>query len=296
MQRTITFFAPSNGKMRDILRNRFSARFCTFLKGEEGRIVCDGTSATGRTLVTKGQEITVRFSEEVKPPKTVCPLPLSVLYEDEDLIAVHKPRGVASLSTFGYENSNVISALFARNPNYNYHVVTRLDKDTEGVVLVAKSGVVHSLLQSLGGELKKIYLARGEGVISKPFTVDAPIARGSDVTRVISLTGQRAITRFAPISIMEKDSHPPCTLVAALPVTGRTHQIRLHLAYAGHAAVGDTLYGRGVGAYNSGQNLACYLLCFPHPVTGERVQIVANWLSFMQKETLPAAEQLLTLF
>lgn len=292
MQRTITFTAPANGKMRDILRNRFSARFCTFLKGEEGRILHCGTPATGRTPVNKGEEITVRFLEEVKPPKTVCSLPLSVLYEDEDIIAVHKPRGVASLSTFGYESRNLISALFARNPHYNYHVVTRLDKDTEGVVLVAKSGVVHSLLQSLGGELKKIYLARAEGVISAPFTVDAPIARGEDVTRVVSVQGQRAITRFAPLK-----TDVASTLVAALPVTGRTHQIRLHLAHAGHAAVGDTLYGKGVGAYNSGQRLACYLLCFPHPVTGEKVQIVANAPSFCGEEcALPLAEKLLSLF
>ena len=279
MERVITFTAPHSGKMRDVLRNRFSARFCTFLKKEEGRILHLGAPATGRTLVSAGDEVTVRFCEEIRPPKKAAALSgalaLTVRYEDEDIIAVHKPRGVASLSTFGYEETNVISALYAQNPHYNYHVVTRLDKDTEGLVLVAKSGAVHSLLQALGTDLKKEYLAEAEGMFSRPVTVDAPIARGADVTRVISAAGQRAITQILPLH-----SAGGRTYLCALPITGRTHQIRLHLSYIGHPVCGDTLYGRGVGAYNSGQHLACYRLTFPHPVTGKTVQITDSLPSF----------------
>jgi pseudouridine synthase len=206
-------------------------------------------------------------------------------------IMLNKPDGVVCATRDGL-SSTVLELLPQEFRRKGLFPAGRLDKDTEGVVLVAKSGVVHSLLQSLGGELKKIYLARAEGVISAPFTVDAPIARGEDVTRVVSVQGQRAITRFAPLK-----TDVASTLVAALPVTGRTHQIRLHLAHAGHAAVGDTLYGKGVGAYDSGQRLACYLLCFPHPVTGEKVQIVANAPSFLGEEcALPSAKKLLSLF
>ena len=273
MERIITFSAPFSGTLRDVLRRRFSARFCTFLKKEPGRIAVNSLPATGRTKVRAGDEITARFSEEKSARVSPCDLPLSVVYEDEDLLVVDKPQGVATVMTFGFEQKNLLGALYARADEYNYHVVTRLDKDTTGLVLVAKSGVAHSLLAAAPPD--KIYLAEAEGIVPKPVTVVITQGRGEDVTRMVKKGGQRAVTKFRPLSYAGGN-----TLLAVCPKTGRTHQIRLAAKVLGHPLAGDTLYGSGEGSYNGGQHLCCYQLRFLHPVTAAVVEIRAKIPSF----------------
>ena len=273
MERVITFTAPFSGALRDVLRRRFSARFCTFLKKEPGRIAVNGIPATGRTKVRPGDEITARFAEEKSARVAPCALPLSVVYEDEDLLIVDKPCGVATVRTFGYEQNNLLGALYARADNWNYHVVTRLDKDTSGLVLVAKSGVTHSLLSA--ASIEKTYLAEAEGIVPKPVTVDVTQGRGEDVTRVVVKDGQRAVTRFLPLSYADGN-----TLLAVYPESGRTHQIRLAASVLGHPLTGDTLYGSGEGKYNGGQHLCCFRLRFLHPVTAAPLEITAKPPSF----------------
>lgn len=268
MERIITFSAPFSGKMRDILRRRFSARFCTFLKSEPGRIFLSGVAVTGNAQVNSGEKITVRFFEEAHPLPP-CDLPVFVLYEDEDVLVVEKPQGVASVSTFGYERKNLLGALYHYRPEGSFHIVTRLDKDTAGAVLVAKSGVCHSLLQRSG--VDKTYYALCEGTITKKVTVDAPIRRAGDVKREVSVLGKPSVTEILPVEVRGEN-----TLVKVFPKTGRTHQIRVHLAYIGHPIVGDTLYGSGKGAYNGGQLLFCKELRFLHPVTGKEIKVSAE--------------------
>ena len=271
--RAFSFSAPFTGKVRDVLRNRFSARFCSFLKKELGRVAVNGIPVTAITQVTAGDTVTVRFSEPKSEKLPPCQVPYAVRYEDEDVLVVEKGKGIPTVYGFGHENNNLLGALSADYENANCHIVTRLDKDTQGLVLVAKTGVMHSILQAEG--VNRTYLALLTGKLNKPVRVDAPIARGTDITRVPAYDGKPSVTDFFPEKTVGEN-----TLCKVVPLTGRTHQIRVHAKLLSHPLVGDTLYGNAVGAYNGGQALICYELTFRHPVTGELVTVTAKNLDF----------------
>ncbi len=271
--RAFSFSAPFTGKVRDVLRNRFSARFCSFLKKELGRVAVNGTPVTAITKVNAGDMVTVRFSEPKSEKLPPCALPYAVRYEDEDVLVVEKGKGIPTVYGFGYENNNLLGALSADYEDANCHIVTRLDKDTQGLVLVAKTGVMHSILQAEG--VNRTYLALLTGKLTKPVRVDAPIARGTDITRVPARDGKPSVTDFFPEKTVGEN-----TLCKVVPLTGRTHQIRVHAKLLSHPLVGDTLYGYAQGAYNGGQALICYELTFRHPVTGERITVTAKNVDF----------------
>ncbi len=272
--RTFSFSAPFSGKVRDVLRSRFSARFCSFLKKELGRVAVNGAPVTALQRVNAGDTLTVHFSEPKRDKLPPCTVPYAVRYEDEDVLVVEKGKGIPTVYGFGHENNNLLGALSADYENANCHIVTRLDKDTRGLVLVAKTGVMHSILQAEG--VQRTYLALLTGKLTKPVRVDAPIARGADITRVPAYGGKPSVTEFFPEKAVGEN-----TLCRVIPLTGRTHQIRVHAKLLSHPLVGDTLYGSGVGAYNGGQALICYELTFRHPVTGTRITVTAKNCDFL---------------
>ncbi len=267
--RTFSFDAPFSGKIRDVLRNRFSARFCSFLKKELGRVTVNGVRVTAMDKVCAGDKVTVCFSEPKSEKIPPCTVPFSVRYEDEDVLVVEKGAGIPTVYGNGHENNNLLGALSAAYPSANCHIVTRLDKDTRGLVLVAKTGVMHSILQAEG--IERTYLALLTGKVNGRVRVDAPIRRAEDITRIPDYAGKPAVTEFIPLRAVGEN-----TLCEVKPLTGRTHQIRVHAKLLSHPLVGDTLYGTGVGAYNGGQKLCCYRLRFIHPVTGKEVVVTAN--------------------
>ncbi|MBE7091138.1 MAG: hypothetical protein E7363_04405, partial [Clostridiales bacterium] len=164
--RTFSFPAPFAGKVRDVLRSRFSARFCSFLKKELGRVAVNGTPVTAIAKINAGDTVTVRFTEPKSEKLPPCQVPYTVRYEDEDVLVVEKGKDLPTVYGFGYENNNLLGALSADYPNANCHIVTRLDKDTQGLVLVAKTGVMHSILQAEG--VNRTYLALLTGKVTKP--------------------------------------------------------------------------------------------------------------------------------
>lgn len=228
--------------------------------------------------VEPGDCITVQL-EESQPQYPAEDGPLGILYEDDHILAVDKPAGMLihpSRSKNDGTLANLVAGYYRRigQPGA-FHPVTRLDRDTFGIVLVAKNSHIHSLLQS--GDLQKVYHALVFGTMPAPKgTIDAPIARKPlpSLLREISPEGKASRTEYRVLQVLEGYSK-----VSLLPITGRTHQLRIHCAWVGCPILGDPQYGNDASeALSEGFGLHSQLLCakelaFTHPITGEKVHI-----------------------
>lgn len=194
--------------------------------------------------------------------------PLHVLYEDEYLMVVRKPVGMPSIPNRRYPYhtlANVLMAYFEMHqiPS-TVHLVSRLDKETGGIILVAKSRRIHSLLSN---QFERRYRLLVDGKMEGEGVIDAPIDKYPDsLKRGVFLTGKRAVTHYHVIQGGQEMS-----LVEAVLETGRTHQIRVHFAHLGHPLIGDRLYGKAHPRFQ-GQALYSYYLSFIHPITLEKMQ------------------------
>lgn len=261
----VTYTPPKEKFLRDILRDLFSGRQIDRLK-KQGSITLNGEPVRADRRIGQGETLCFFFPEESPPDCLVEAADLTPVYEDEDYLIVDKGRGIACMPTGGKSIFNGLRFLF---PNTNFHVITRLDKDTSGLVLLAKSSLAASKMRRV--TVEKVYEALAEGEVGSPITVDAPIARRErSIVRFVSGGGKPAITIVTPVRFDGKNTLVECKLL-----TGRTHQIRVHLAYIGHAVVGDTLYGHGSGEYNGGQRLVCRRLQFVQPFTKKEVFVTS---------------------
>lgn len=217
---------------------------------QDGRVTVGALVPKARYLVETGDLITVR----VPPPQPtdVQPetLPLSVIYEDADVIVVDKPAGMVVHPAYGHRSGTLVNALLAHCPDLagiggslRPGIVHRLDKDTSGLLVVAKNDAAHHLLSEQFKERRvhKTYLALTEGILSAAHgVIDAPIGRDPlhRQRMAVQTRGREAQTEYQVLEYF-----PAHSFVSAEPITGRTHQIRIHLAYIGHPIVGDRVYG-----------------------------------------------------
>lgn len=204
-------------------------------------------------------------------------LPVSVLYQDAAIIAVNKPPGMVVHPTYRNWSGTLLNALLWHvrdQPGIRPSIVTRLDKDTSGLVLAALTPEVQATIQkdAAGGRVKKEYLALVQGRPSEAAgTISLPLARSPEDRRLVVVTpeGARCETRYEVVSAIGDRSLLRCELI-----TGRTHQIRVHLAASGWPIVGDPVYGSRDDAIGR-QALHAWRLSLPHPVTREPVVFVA---------------------
>ncbi|MCZ0756152.1 RluA family pseudouridine synthase [Anoxybacillus sp. J5B_2022] len=256
--------------VRDFLKEQqISKTALTDIKFHGGAIEVDGKPVTVRHLLRCGETLAVSFppeerSEDMKPE----PLPLEVVYEDEYVLVVNKPPYMATIPSREHRNGTLANALLhhydEQGLSSTIHIVTRLDRDTSGLVLVAKHRHVHHLLTEWQkrGKVKRKYEAICHGLIyEEKGTIDAPIGRKDDsiIEREVRADGQRAVTHFRVLARFDSYTH-----VALELETGRTHQIRVHLAHLGHPLLGDDLYG-GSRAFIARQALHSKALTFFHP-------------------------------
>ncbi len=251
-----------------------------------GRIRVAGEIRKPATPVHRGQEITI----EIPPPEdlTLRPetVPLAVCYEDEDLLVVNKPPGLPVHPGPGHASGTLAHALLARVPSIagvgemqRPGIVHRLDKDTSGLLVVAKN---ERTLRALQAEIKarrvsRSYLALVHGRVDPAEgTIEAPIARHPRQRQRMAIVpaGRRATTRYRV-----REYFAGATLIEVSLLTGRTHQIRVHFAHIGHPVLGDPVYGRRRDRNSEAawgmtrQALHAYRLAFTHPGTGNRIDV-----------------------
>lgn len=274
--------AESGKSLRDYLKKDLgmSRAELSHLKSLETGIMINGVRVTVRAVLAAG-DVLFLDRDDAEAGENVVPsdIPLDIIYEDGEIIALNKPAGMPTHPSHGHYDDTLANGLafyFAKkNIPFIFRAVNRLDRDTSGIVLVAKnraSAYRISSEMSRGG-IKKTYIAVAEGAVYQSGTVIANIKRRyeSIIERTVcpENEGQYAETRYTPLY-----TDGNVTLLEMHPVTGRTHQIRVHMAYIGHPLCGDTLYGKESELIGR-QALHCSRLEFTHPATGERITLTA---------------------
>ena len=255
---------------------RISHGLLSRLKRRENGILVNGQRVYSTYVLQAGDVVTASVGDEA-PPRRLDPVPmdLAVVFEDQDLLVLNKPRNIPVHPTKDLEERNLEQGLLAYLPAGDYpHFVSRLDKGTTGLMLVAKSGYVHELMkrQLHTDAFCREYLAVAEGIVSPVSgTVDAPIGLvdGSSYRHCVRPDGAKSCTVYETLA-----TGSGRTLLRLLPRTGRTHQLRVHMAYLGHPLTGDWLYGVRSGEIDR-PALHSHRLAFVHPMTGERQEFVS---------------------
>ena len=248
----------------------------------EGRVRINGKPAAKSARLSGGETVTVdvpQLRETALPPQDI---PLDVVYEDDDVIVVNKPTGLVVHPAPGHPDGTLVNALLhhcgdslsgiggEKRPG----IVHRIDRDTSGLIIAAKNDAAHLALsaQLKDHSLSRTYECLVTGNMKQDSgTVDAPIGRSSADRKKMAVvpTGRRAVTHWEVVARYPGVTHLRCRLE-----TGRTHQIRVHMAYIGHPILGDTVYGAKKPVPGlTGQCLHAAGLRFVHPRTGEPVEL-----------------------
>jgi len=283
----------NNQTLKDFLKQQnLSKKAIVAIKHQGGNICVNGRKQTTRAILKTGDLVGVTFpDEQVSSLLQPLTMPLEIIYEDDFLLVINKSAGLATLPTGNHDISlaNGILAYYQKiGLSSTVHFINRLDKDTSGLLVVAKyRHIQHQLTRNLKTITRKYY-ALVRGILKTDGLIDAPIARlnADSVKRVVHPSGKRAITHYEVVKHYLGSTLIKCTLK-----TGRTHQIRVHMSHLGYPIVNDPLYGDG----NKGdmQLLHSYFLAFTHPLTGELLSfetaIGQRFEHFIkcQNETLP---------
>ena len=248
----------------------------------EGRVRVNGKPAAKSARLSGGETVTVDVPQLRETALSPQDIPLDVVYEDDDVIVVNKPTGLVVHPAPGHPDGTLVNALLhhcgdslsgiggEKRPG----IVHRIDRDTSGLIIAAKNDAAHLALsaQLKDHSLSRTYECLVTGNMKQDSgTVDAPIGRSSADRKKMAVvpTGRRAVTHWEVVARYPGVTHLRCRLE-----TGRTHQIRVHMAYIGHPILGDTVYGAKKPVPGlTGQCLHATGLRFVHPRTGEPVEL-----------------------
>ena len=257
----------------------YSSTVIRRLKETENGIQRNGVWARVYEPLASGDTVTILLTEEASSENIVpTPLPLDIVYEDEDLLIINKPAGMPIHPSQGnYDNTlaNACAYYFQQKGEpFTYRCINRLDRDTTGLLILARHAYSASLLSSMVAkrEIHREYLALAAGLVPDSGVIEAPIARvdGSTIEREVNFeTGEFARTHYRRLEYKNGYS-----LVSLKLDTGRTHQIRVHMKYIGHPLPGDFLYNPDYSMIRR-QALHSYRLTFTHPITGKELQFTA---------------------
>ena len=258
---------------------------------EEEKILVNGKKAKISYKVNKGDEITVSKAEPKEIKLEAEDIPLDIVYEDDDILVVNKQKGLVVHPGNGNPNGTLVNAVMAHckdslsgiGGEIRPGIVHRIDKDTSGLLIVAKNDKAHINMseQIKNHEVKKTYIALVRGRMKEnKATIDMPIAR-SDKERTKMAVAKRGKNAVTHLEVIEKFEN--FTLLEVIIETGRTHQIRVHLAEIGYPIVGDYVYSNGKNPFGvTGQMLHSSSLEFVHPITGKEMKLEAPLPEYFQ--------------
>ena len=266
-----------NENIKDMSRSRIQKLI------DEEKILVNQRATKSNYKLRCSDTITVEIPEPVKLEVAAEDIDIDILYEDEDIVVVNKPQGMVVHPAAGNYTGILVNALLKKckslsgiNGVIRPGIVHRIDKDTSGVLVVAKNDLAH---QKLAEQIKehtvnRVYVALTEGIIKEDTgTIDKPIGRHPVFRKKMAIVenGRRAITHFRVVERYKEN-----TFIEAKLETGRTHQIRVHMASIGHPLVGDPVYGYKKQKFKlQGQALHAKTLGFKHPRTGEYIEFSA---------------------
>ena len=281
--------AEEGRKIGDFLREKgYSRHLLRQLKETEDGLLRNAQPTFTKVALKAGDRIRVRLLEKAEGSEAImpAPLPFEIVYEDEDLLVVNKPADMPIHPSFQNHGNTLADALTwhyqQHGEDFVYRCINRLDRDTTGLLIVAKHLLSASILSDMVGkrEIHREYLAIVKGIPPENGTISAPIGRkkGSAILREVNFeTGEPAVTHFARLEIRNGLS-----LVSLKLETGRTHQIRVHMGYIGCPLIGDYLYYPECSRI-SRQALHSHRLSFLHPITGKALSFTAPLPEDMEK-------------
>ena len=259
---------------------------------EDGNILVNGKSKKISYKVQVEDEIELDIPKPKETKLKAEDIPVEEVYEDNDIIVVNKPKGMVVHPANGNPDGTLVNAIMAMCKNslsgiggeIRPGIVHRLDKDTSGLLIVAKNDKAHINMseQIKNREVNKIYIALVRGVVSEnEATINMPIGRSTKDRKKMAVRkdGKEAVTHFSVLKRYKK-----YTLLQVKIDTGRTHQIRVHMAEIGHPVVGDMVYSNGKNEFGvEGQMLHAKSLDFKHPITGRQMHLEAELPDYFKK-------------
>ena len=284
MKRIFNYTIPTeynNHTLLSFLKDKlYSSQIITHLKRTENGILLNGKWGRVRDILHTGDMLTINLIE-TESSENIIPtnLPLDIVHEDEDILVVNKPADMPIHPSQGnYDNTlaNAVAYYYQqKNETFTYRCINRLDRDTTGLLIIAKHMYSASLLSEMvaSREIHREYLAIATGEVPKEGIIIAPISRvdGSTIERhVDELQGDYACTHYKSLAYNNGFS-----LVSLKLETGRTHQIRVHMKHIGHPLPGDFLYNPDYSVIKR-QALHSHKLSFKHPITGVDMEFVAE--------------------
>lgn len=261
---------------------------------ENGKIKVNGKNVKASYKVQLNDFIEIEKEKPIEINIKPQDIPVEILYEDNDILVVNKPKGMVVHPGNGNIDGTLVNAIMAIckdslsgiGGEIRPGIVHRLDKDTSGAIIIAKNDVAHIKLSEMlkNHEIEKTYIAIVRGIVKEnEATINMPIARSNNDRKKMAVmkNGKQAITHF---KVLKRSAPNDCTLLEIKIETGRTHQIRVHLSYIGHPIIGDEVYSNGKNKWGvKGQCLHAKSLKFRHPITDKEMNIQAELPDYFKK-------------
>ena len=269
------------------IQNEESSRVAIQRWIEEEKVLVNEKKAKASYKVQENDQITLEAEQAKEIELKAQEIPIEIIYEDNDIIVVNKPKGMVVHPANGNPDGTLVNAIMAIckdslsgiGGEIRPGIVHRIDKDTSGILVIAKNDKAHINLsnQIKNHEVEKTYIAIVRGLVKEnEATINMPIGRSKKDRKKMAVVkdGKQAITHFKVLQRYPQDN---CTLLEVKIETGRTHQIRVHLSYIGYPIIGDTTYSNGKNKWGiQGQALHAKSLKFKHPTTGEEMYLEAE--------------------